>query len=469
MKVQDLTKGSIPNHLLRLAAPLILGNIMQQLYNTIDAIVIGRYVGKEAFAAIGLSGSVMNLFLFAIIGACTGISILFAQQYGSKDMDSFRSEHFLSLTFGMLFTTLLGIVGAIMIPTLLSMIQTPDSLRTYASDYLTIILMGLPAAFLYNLYSSLLRAVGNTKASLFILLIAIFSNVGLDLLFVTKFQLGISGAAWATILAQILSAIMCILYMYFFMPHLLFTRNYCNINTQLLRKTMHLAFVTGLHQSGLYIGKLFVQGSVNTAGSDMIAAYTATTRIEGFANSFGDSGAVATSIIVAQNYGAGKQERSRLCFRESMFLLFIFGSLCSILMYFTADYTVSWILGSYDGPAFDSACQYIRTISIFYTLCFMGNAFAGYFDGCGWVSIPFIGAASHITMRIILSWLFIHKFGLNAVAVATGIGWIWVNLFWTVIYRRKTASLKQSVIDTRDSLTPQSHGEDTLSAPNPVA
>lgn len=360
-RTHDLTAGSIPQHMLRLAAPLILGNILQQLYNAVDAFILGRCAGGLEFAAVGIAGSVMNLFLFMITGACTGVSVIFAQLFGANDLETFRREHFLSLVFGLLCTLACSAIGFLCLPLLLRVIQTPQELTGYVTAYLTVILISLPAAFVYNLYGALLRAIG---------------------------------------------------------------------------RTARYSFVTGLHQSILYIGKLLVQGAVNTGGTDMISAYTATTRIEGFANSFGDIGAAATSVLVAQNLGAGKPERVQKTFRSSLVLMLAMGLLSGLVMYLTAGATVGFMLGAYSGPAFESGREYMQLISLFYIFCFTGNTFAGYFDGLGRVTIPFIGAASHIALRVVLSWLWIDSMGMRAVALATGIGWVMVNLLWEIIRRR---------------------------------
>ncbi|MEF2563594.1 MAG: MATE family efflux transporter [Oscillospiraceae bacterium] len=360
-RTHDLTAGSIPQHMLRLAAPLILGNILQQLYNAVDAFILGRCAGGLEFAAVGIAGSVMNLFLFMITGACTGVSVIFAQLFGANDLETFRREHFLSLVFGLLCTLACSAIGFLCLPLLLRVIQTPQELTGYVTAYLTVILISLPAAFVYNLYGALLRAIG---------------------------------------------------------------------------RTARYSFVTGLHQSSLYIGKLLVQGAVNTGGTDMISAYTATTRIEGFANSFGDIGAAATSVLVAQNLGAGKPERVQKTFRSSLVLMLAMGLLSGLVMYLTAGATVGFMLGAYSGPAFESGREYMQLISLFYIFCFTGNTFAGYFDGLGRVTIPFIGAASHIALRVVLSWLWIDSMGMRAVALATGIGWVMVNLLWEIIRRR---------------------------------
>ncbi len=433
---RDLTQGSISRHMAALAAPLILGNILQQLYNAVDAWILGRYAGDLEFAAIGIAGSVMNLFLFAIVGICTGISVLFAQFYGAGDMPSFRKEHLHALGFGLLCTAVFGGVGTLCLPWLLRVIRTPQELCAFVTTYLTVILLSLPASFLYNLYGALLRSIGRANAALMALAAAVTVNLGLDILFVARWNWGIAGAAAATALSQALSAVVCIGYLCRVAPELLFRREDVHLDRMLLKKTAHFSFVTGLHQSSLYIGKLLVQGAVNTGGTDVISAYTATTRIEGFANSFGDSGAAATSVLTAQNRGAKREDRVNRTFRVSLLTMLGMGLLSSLVLYFCSGAASCFMLGSGEGTAYLQARQYLRTIALFYTLCFTGNTYAGYYDGIGRVSIPFFGAVSHITLRVILSWCLVGRMGLNAVAVATGIGWVLVNLLWTVIYFR---------------------------------
>ena len=431
----DLTSGSIPRHLLRLAAPLIMGNILQQLYNTADAFILGRFAGELEFAAVGVAGSVMNLFLFMITGACTGISVIFAQLYGAGDRAAFRREHWLSLTFGLLTTCACCGLGFALLSPLLRLIRTPEELRGLVTAYLTVILLSLPAAFLYNLYGALLRAIGRANAALGALAAAVTINVALDYCFVARLRWGIAGAAWATAASQAISAAVCILYLRRRALELLFRREDHCVDRALLRQTAHFSFVTALHQSSLYIGKLLVQGAVNTGGTDLISAYTATTRIEGFANSFGDSGSAATSVLVAQNRGAGKEERVKESFRSSLLLMLGMGLAMALIMYVSAGAAAGFMLGAADGAAFENARDYLKLVALFYVFCFTGNTFAGYFNGTGRVSVPFIGATSHIALRVVLSWLLVGKMGLPAVALATGLGWVMVNALWALIKR----------------------------------
>lgn len=430
MAGKDLTQGNITRQLVELAVPLMLGNILQQLYNTVDAFIIGRFCGREPYAAIGVAGTVMNLFVFAVVGFCTGLSVLFAQSYGRRDSAGFRRVHFASLLSGLGLTLAAGIGGQLLLPWLLRLIQTPPEITGDAMSYLRIILWGLPVTMLYNLYSAMLRSVGSARAALLFLAAAVLGNTALDVLFVAGLDWGTAGAAAATVLAQLLSAALSVFWLGRSAPELRLRREDCRVDRALLRRTLHYGSVTALHQSGLYIGKVLVQGAVNSGGVALITAYTTTTRIEGFANSFGDSGSAATSVIVAQNVGAGKSERVRSAYRRSMLLLFLLGLVSAAVMYGGAGVFVTWLLGEESGAAWESAVSYLHLVALFYPLCFTGNTFAGYYDGCGRVEIPAIGAISHISLRVLLSWLLVGRMGLDAVALATGLGWILVNIMW---------------------------------------
>lgn len=457
MHAKTLTEGSILSYMLTLSLPLMLGNLLQQFYNTVDAFVLGRFAGPEAFAAIGIASSIMNLFLFAVAGACTGLSVLFSQFYGAGEMARFRQEHYLTLCVGLPLSLGLGGIGILCLPKLLVVIQTPTSLTEPVKEYLILVLAALPASYLYNLYSALLRSIGRADISLLALAGAVGVNLFLDVLLVSH-GYGIFGAALATAIAQVFSFLLCLGYLLWKQPDTVFRRCDRKLDRTLLKKNGHFAFVAGLHQSSLYIGKLIVQGAVNTGGTELITAYTATTRLEGFVNSFGDSGAAATSVITAQNLGAQKLNRVQKTFHVSLWFLLLLGLFCSVVMYATSNIAVSFLMETKEGSALLCAQQYMRWIALFYPLCFTGNTFAGYFDGCGKVSIPFCGAVTHISLRAVLSWLFVSKYGLNAVAVATGIGWILVNLIWTVFYFRQKETLSSRVSPTPPDETPGSCG-----------
>ena len=416
--------------------PLLLGNVLQQLYNTIDAFMIGRFVGQTAFAAIGVAGTVMNLFIFILSGCCTGISIVLAQLYGSRDEAGFRRAGFLAAVSGGLFTLLFSLLAVAVQPLLLRLMQTPPDVAAYTSIYLNIIFGGLICTFFYNYCAATLRAIGNTRSALYILSFSMATNLILDYVLIAVLNWGIAGAAWATVFSQLVSAAACFFYMRNKLSGLLFTRADAHFDPSLLKRIFGYGAVSAMHQSSLYIGKLLVQGAVNTTGLAGISGYTAATRIEGFTNSFGGSGAEAVSIFVAQSTGAGDRRRSRQVLKVGQIFLITMGLTLSALMAATARWTVPFLLGHSEEETVRQAIVYLQTVSIFYVLGFIGNAFVGYFRGIGMVQIPVIGTTLHISIRVILSYLLIPALSLKAVALSTGAGWICVVIFQYLVYLR---------------------------------
>ncbi len=431
---RTMTEGNIYGHLFHLFLPLIFGNILQQFYNTIDALVIARYAGNEEFAAIGIAGTVMNLFLFIIVGSCTGLSVLFARNYGTEDYKSLRKQHFISLIFGGILVLFLCVCGFLGMNGILRLIHTPANLMQYTSTYLWWIFLSLPAAFLYNMYAAALRSSGDTVVALLILAASVFSNLLLDIFLVAHMGMGIKGAALATAFTQIISAVLCLCYLFHAHPEFVLQKEDCRFDKRLLNTTFRCSMVTALHQASLYIGKMLVQGTINTGGTEIISSYTAATRIEGFTNSFSDSGSAATSVLVSQNYSVGDSARTRDSFRCSLRFTFILGTLCAIILYFSAPVTVKAMLGNAAShPVMaKSGITYLQLISFFYPLCYTGGTFTGTYNGVGKMVLTLIGSTLQISLRVILTWFFFPYFGLAATAIATGIGWLSANIFWLI-------------------------------------
>lgn len=430
-----LLEGNIRRQLISLATPLLLGNILQQLYNTVDSLMIGKFMGTAAFSAVGIAGTIMNLFIFVLTGFCTGVSVIFAQSYGSGDRGAFRRETFVSVTLGAGITLFLSALFMALLRPILRMIQSPEELIPYIESYLMVIIGGMIATYFYNLFSSMLRAIGDTRAATFFLFIAVAVNAVLDYLFIAILGTGIAGAAWATVLSQILSALLCLIYLFRRDRDLLCTRYECHFEKSLVKRTLVFGFSSALHQSSLYIGKIFVQGAVNTLGTAGIAAYTATMRVEGFANSFGTSAGQALSVFISQNYGAKNSRRVRQGMWQGMTMNVCLGIVLSALMYFTALPGMRIFLDASETEAIALGTAYMRQIALFYILCFSGNSFVGFFRGVGRVYVPIIATTLHISVRVALSYLLAPNLSLRAVAIATGIGWLVMTTYQIIMLR----------------------------------
>lgn len=419
-----LLEGNIGKELVRLAFPLLLGNILQQGYHIADSLIIGHYLGVEAFAAAGVAGTVMNLMIFALHGFCTGLSVIFAALYGGGEKKKFRQEVFAALTAGSLLTAGISLLFLGGTDLLLQLIGTPEELLNNAAVYLRIIAAGMIAVYLCQLFSAVLRAVGNTTAGLWFLLLSVGANVGLDWWFVAHLDWGISGVAFATVLAQGIAAAASYGYLYLRYRELWCTRQDMGIHQELLKKTFRFGFASALQESNLYLGKMLVQGAVNRLGTSGIAAYTAALRLEGFANSFGDSGAFAMSVMIAQNYGAGNQQRVQKGFLRGMQGLTVLGILVPFFLFLTAEPGCRQFFNAGDTAALRESCVYLRIVCGFYLLCFLGSGLVGLFRGIGLVHVPVVGTTLNIGTRVLLAGTMTRRWGLGGLGIATGLGWI---------------------------------------------
>jgi len=262
------------------------------------------------------------------------------------------------------------------------------------------------------------------------------TNRALELTFVARLGWGIAGAAWATVFAQALAAGACLLYLKTRCSTLLFARADLRWDRPLLRRAARFSMVSALHMCSLYTGKLLVQGAVNGLGASAVAAFTAATRLEGFANSFGDSGACAMSVFIGQNTGAEERVRVRQGFFTGQKLLGVLGAVMSLLMLAGARPLLIFVLPQDDPSSFPPALGYLRLVACFYLFNFLGSGLAGYFQGRGQMYVPVLGATGHLTLRVVVSFLLTRSIGLPAVPLACCLGWISVLIFWWVLFCR---------------------------------
>ena len=430
---RELLQGAIRPQLLKLALPLFLGSLLQQLYNTVDSLAVGYFLGTTAFASTGVSGTVMNLFIFVLNGFCVGASILFGQKYGAGLSKEFRQCVFTALAAGVAITLVFSALSISLLRPLLRLIQTPEELIPYCRSYLHIILGGLIFTFLYNLFSAVLRSMGDTRAALVFLAVSAVLNIVLDIVLMLLWRT-IAAAAAATIIAQAVAALCAFLYLRRRYPDYLFSRADVGFYPVLLTQSLRLGLVSALHQSSLYIGKLLVQGAVNSLGISAIAAFTAVSRIEGLLGSFGDSGSQSISIHISQNVGVGNVQRVHEAFRKGLGVNHLMCVILISLSYLFAPQLVNLFLNGADAAALADGVRYMRTAAFFYIFCFSGYAFVGYFRGTGHVLIPFIATSAQLTWRVVFSYLLAARMGLVAVAWATGTGWIVIFIIHSCCY-----------------------------------
>lgn len=328
----DLTQGKINKRLLMFAFPLMLGNLLQQFYNIADTLIVGRFLGANALAAVGSSYTLMVFLTYIILGLCMGSSAYFSILYGRKAIDELKNSFFLSFLLIGTASLVLNVLVYLFVDEIMLLLHIPSEIYSMMQSYLLWIFAGMSATFLYNYFANLLRAVGNSMAPLLFLAVSSILNIFLDLLFVLVFAWGVEGAAIATVLSQYVSGIGIMLYFLIYRKELHIQKQHRCWNKQIMYKLGSFSFYTCLQQSVMNLGILAVQSLVNSFGTVIMAAFAAGVKIDSFAYMPVQDYGNAFSTFIAQNYGAGKKERIQKGIRSSLAAVFCFTTIISILV-----------------------------------------------------------------------------------------------------------------------------------------
>lgn len=432
----DMTKGSSSKILITFALPMVLGNIFQQLYNTTDAIIVGRFIGKNALAAVGVASPIMSIAIFFIFGICMGASILMSGLFGAGRYSELKKEVSTSLIAGIVFTLGMSIVCILLSKWTLKLIGTPVDILHDADKFLKIIFGGLIFSFLYNFYSSALRAIGDSKTPLIFLVISCVLNGVLCVVFIAVFKFGVAGSAIATVIAQGISSLLCILYVYIKIPLIRLKWGELVIDKPLLKRTIQYSWISGLQQTFLYIGRLLVQGVVNPFGTNAIAAYNSATRVDAFVLSPGDGFSASISTYSAQNKGAGRQDRISEGYKNGNVIITIYSAATALIVFLGAEIIMKLFVSSSEKEVVLIGVQYLRAMSIFYVLSGFCNIFQGLFRGVGRLRITLIATIMQISVRVILSYILAPHLGIRSVCYAVGAGWALMIIYEGLAYKK---------------------------------
>lgn len=305
----DLTTGSIWKSIIAFSIPLLIGNLFQQLYNTVDSWVVGNYVGKEALAAVGASTPVINMLIGFFMGLATGAGVVIAQYFGANDIKNMRKAIHNSMALTLVMAVFLTVIGLVFTDTLLQAIGVPSDVFSMASEYLAIYFMGITFVLIYNMGSGILRALGDSKRPLYFLILSSGVNVVLDIWFVRGLGWGVAGAAIATLIAQAMSAVLvCYVLMHTKENYQLVIKE-IRFDKEIIKKIISLGLPTGLQQSIVSLSNVIVQSYINVYGSSVIAGYSVTTKLDGFMNLPLQAFNMAITTFVGQNIGARQYDR----------------------------------------------------------------------------------------------------------------------------------------------------------------
>lgn len=419
----DMTKGKILPILIQFTIPLVLGNLLQLTYNAVDSIIVGQHVGKDALAAVGTSNPLLTLIILFVQGICLGAGILVGTLYGAKDYRMLQREVSTAMISGVAFSLLLTAVSLAAAPALLGILQVDAAIRPEAAAYLRILMCGLVFNFIYNFFASTLRAMGDSQSPLFFLGISAVINIVGDLIFVVVFSMGTVGCAVSTVLSEALSCLLCWAYIRRRIPILNLGRQWFVFDKKLLWEIVQYGFVSALQQSTVQLGKLGIQGIVNTMGVTATAAFTAINRVDDYAYIPEQNIGHAMTSVMAQNRGAGENGRVRTAFGAGMFIELVYGTVLGVFLLLFANPVMR--LFTKDAATILLGEQYLHLIAWMYVVPAVTNGIQGYFRGMGDLKITLWSSLINMGARVLACiWLvFGCGMGITALPWAYLAGW----------------------------------------------
>lgn len=425
-----MTSGGAFSHLWRYALPLMLANWLQLGYNAVDSIIAGRFIGKNALAAEGVAGPVMNLVILGITGVCLGAGVLMSEFFGAQDTARLKKELATTVLFGLLASTLLALVCMAFTPQIVGGLAVPDEIRGITTAYLRITFLGAPFTCFYNALAAGFKSVGDAKTPLKFLAFSAVLNAVLDLIFIGALGFGIICSAVTTVVAEGGSAVLAGVYLWKRVPALCPARREWRIDPGLLGRTLQYGGVTALQQAVQPIGKVLIQGQVNALGVEVIAAFNAVTRVDDFAFTPQQSIAQAITTYIAQNRGAGRPERIRRGFAVGLRMELCYWVLIGgITALFKTPIVSVFVTGEGAQRVIAQGTTYLGAMAVLYLLPALTNGFQGYYRGMGRMGVTLLGTFLQTALRVVGTVLLAPRIGILGVACACAIGWSAMLLF----------------------------------------
>ena len=410
---KDMTSGAITPLLIKFTIPLVLGNLFQLTYNAADSIIVGKFVGEDALAAVGTSNPLMTLAILFINGMCLGAGILVSTAFGAGDTELVERQVSTTAIAGTVFSLVFSALCVILATPLLQLMQVPADILPIAVSYLRIVFAGLIFTFFYNFLAATMRALGDSKSALYFLMISSVLNIGGDLFFVEVLNWGSNGCALSTVISEALCCVLCVLYIRWKVPILQLGRRWLVFDGSLLRKTVSYGWASAMQQA-----------TVNTMGVSTMAAFTAASRIDDFAYTPQQNIGHAMTTLMAQNRGAGKHDRVKQGFLCGMRIEGVYGVLIAVVCFGGAPFIMKLFVT--DPEVVDLGVRFLRTISLFYLMPAATNGIQGFFRGIGDLRITLISSILNMAGRVaaasvlVLLW----KMEIEALPYSYVFGWV---------------------------------------------
>ena len=446
-RMKDLTKGKPVPLIIRFAIPIFFGNIFQILYSLVDTRIVGELLGGESLAAVGSTNSVNALIVGFLFGLTNGFAIIVARKFGAKKEEELRRSVAATLVLGLATSLLLTILSSIFLYPLLEALNTPKELIQEAYSYIRIIFLGMTISMIYNICSSVLRAIGDTLTPLFFLCIAVVINAVLDYVLIEFTTLGVKGAAYATLISQFLSGVLCIIYIYKKYPFLHLKKKDFILDKNSVKGMFQIGLSMGFMSSLVSLGSVALQSSINTFGEETIVAHTGARKLtELFMLMFSTLG-TAMATFAGQNLGAGKIDRVKYGLRKAILIGWIWSGLVVLVTYTCAPMLIRLVTATKTQEIIDTATLYLRVNTVFYFVAALITIIRNTMQGIGETKIPVVSSMIELVGKVLIVIFLTPRLDYMGVIIAEPIIWflmvipLIVRIITTPILKEKPNSI----------------------------
>ncbi|MGM9588558.1 MAG: MATE family efflux transporter [Faecousia sp.] len=430
---RDLTTGSPMALVLSFMLPLLLGMLFQQFYNMVDTIVVGKFLGVEALAGVGSTGSLSFLVLGLCNGICAGFAIPVAQKFGQKDFEGLRKFVGNMIWLSAFFAMIITFVTVSSCRRFLIWMNNPADTFQYAYDYISLIFLGIPAIMLYNLTAGIIRSLGDSRTPLYFLIFSSLLNVALDVLFILNFQMGVAGAGWATMVSQLISGLLCLGYMAKKYPVLWLKREDLRLEKPYVSRLLTMGLPMGMQYSITAVGSILLQTAVNSLGAAAMAAMTAGGKVGMFTATPFDAIGGTAATFAGQNIGAERPDRVHEGTKAAALIGIVYSVLCALVLYFFGGNLAKLFLDTKDAVAMDSilplASRYLFCNAVFYIPLLFVNLLRFTIQGLGFSNLAVVAGIFEMIARGIFGLCLVPWLGFSAVCFASPAAWILADLF----------------------------------------
>lgn len=430
----DLTVGKPLRKIILFTIPIFIGNVFQQLYSMVDAIIVGQTINNDALAGVGATGAISFLIIGFVQGLTAGFAVKTSQLFGAKDEEGVRRSIASSLLLGAILSVILTAISVVTTMPLLRLMQTPSNIIDYSYDYIVTIYWGLAATVFYNLGSAVLRAIGDSRTPLIFLVVAAVLNIGLDFLFIVQFDMGVSGAGWATVLSQAISAAGCFIFLFARFRNFRIRGKHFDNPVLFYWQHMAIGLPMALQFSITSVGMMVQQTALNKLGSVAVTAYTAASKIDNLATQSMYALGSTVATYCGQNYGAGKFDNIRKGVRWSMIL----GVACALfgLAFVTLGAEPMTKLFSSDvtDEIMQMSKQYLIWQGAFYIFLAIIFVYRDALQGIGRSALTMIGGILEVAGRVVASLVFAAHFGFAGICASNPTAWVFVDVFLVAAY-----------------------------------